>query len=96
MKKKESSSELSSYDGKTVFIKTVTHYYTGKIVSMDDKFITLEKAAWIADTGRLSQMLTDKNVIKECEMYPVDRFISVAIGGIIEITEYPELPTETK
>ena len=89
------SSELSNYVGKIVYIQTVTHYYIGEMVSVDSNFIKLEKAAWVADSGRLSEMMVDVNKINEVEMFPI-KPILVGVGAIVCITEYPTLPTQTK
>lgn len=43
--------------GESYLIKTVTLYYTGRIVAISSREIVLEDAAWIADTGRFSECL---------------------------------------
>ena len=40
--------------GGSIFIRTVTNYYTGRVVGLVDGFVQLADAAWIADTGRFS------------------------------------------
>ena len=50
--------EVSSYDdliGKQFFFRTVTYHMVGKVVKIVGKFAQLEKASWIADSGRFSQ-----------------------------------------
>lgn len=41
--------------GKAYLIRTVTLYYTGRVVNIVGKFVQLEEAAWIADTGRWAE-----------------------------------------
>jgi hypothetical protein len=41
--------------GKSYFIRTVTHYYTGKLSDIVGKFLVLDDCAWIADTGRFME-----------------------------------------
>ena len=80
--------------GKTVFIRTVTMYHTGRVVDMDDKFIVLEDAAWIADTGRFSDALKSGNL---SEVEPVDGLVRVSLGAIVDVFEWShELPREKK
>ena len=76
--------------GKTVFIRTVTMYHTGRVVDMDDKFIVLEDAAWIADTGRFSDALKTG---KLSEVEPVEGLVRVSLGAIVDVFEWKhELP----
>jgi hypothetical protein len=52
--------DISSLDdlvGQKLFIRTVTYHMTGKVVKRMGAFIQLEKAAWIADSGRFSNAL---------------------------------------
>ncbi len=43
--------------GKSYFIRTVTYHLTGRVKEIVGKFIILEEAAWIADSGRFSTAL---------------------------------------
>ena len=80
--------------GKTVFIRTVTMYHTGRVVDMDDKFIVLEDAAWIADTGRFSDALKTG---KLSEVEPVEGLVRVSLGAIVDVFEWKhELPRTQK
>jgi len=62
--------------GKNYFIRTVTMYYTGRLVAVTDHEIAIESAAWIADTGRFMQALQTGN-FEEVEPFPEG---SVLIG----------------
>ena len=55
--------------GNKVFIRTVTFYYTGEIIELTDQDIVLDKAAWIADTGRFHDAL-ETGHLSEVEPYP--------------------------
>jgi len=84
-----------SYEvGKCYFIRGVTLYYTGRLVSVTDEDIVLEDAAWVADSGRFSTAL------KTGELSEVEPFISPVIvprTSICDVTEWPhELPREAK
>ncbi len=44
--------------GSNYFVRTVTDYWLGKLVSVDGPYtITLTEFAWIAGTGRLGEFL---------------------------------------
>lgn len=80
--------------GRKVFIRSITHYYTGRISRIDDTMIELTEAAWIADTGRFSEALKS-GALKEVEPFPST--VAVFRGGIVDLTEWKhDLPRETK
>ena len=71
--------------GKDYFIRTVTHYYTGRLIWVGEKEIVLEDAAWIADTGRFNDFVAGRSV-NEVEPYPSQPVI-IGRGAIIDMTE---------
>jgi len=75
--------QLHFFHGKNVFIKTVTMFYTGKLASENDKFIFIEDAAWIADTGRFYDFLKDGDVN---EVEPFVDPVAINKDSIVEIT----------
>ena len=80
--------------GENVFIMTVTFFYIGKIKSVTDKFITLEKATWIAETGRLTEFLKNGNY-NEGEVLLND--LDINLDSIVASTKYlHSLPTKSK
>lgn len=85
---------LEAYKGKKVFIRTVTHHYTGLLAELDEGFLRLEKAAWIADDGRFADALASGN-LNEVEPYPGDCL--VAVGSIVDVCEWThDLPRTQK
>ena len=72
--------------GDKVFIRTVTLYYTGEIQAIDGTWIHLSMAAWIADTGRFHQFLTEGKC-NEFEGFP--NGTTVPTGSIIDVTPWP-------
>ncbi len=85
--------DITSLIGKKVFIRTVTNYYTGRLISCD-QYLHLEEAAWIADTGRFSDALTSGE-FSEIEPYPGDCWISA--GSIVDVSEWQhDLPRTRK
>ena len=71
--------------GRDYFIRTVTHYYTGRLVWVGDKEIAIEDAAWIADTGRFNEFVAGKTV-NEVEPFPTG-IVILGRGAIIDMSE---------
>ena len=70
--------------GNEYFIRTVTHYFTGRLVWVGEKEIAIEDAAWIADTGRFNEFLAGKTV-KEVEPYQ-EGVVIIGRGAIIDMS----------
>ena len=82
--------------GQAVFIRSVTNYFTGRVVAVDGVFVKLEEAAWLAQTGRYFNYL-QTGVPAEVEPYPDGMAVRVGIGGIIDWCEWPHaLPRSQK
>lgn len=73
--------------GKPYFIRTVTHYFTGRLIWVGDKEICLEDVCWIADTGRFSEFASGKT-INESEPFPKGARVIIGRGSIIDMTEH--------
>lgn len=86
--------DITELTGKKVFVRTVTNYYTGVLVSATGAFLHLEEAAWVADTGRFADALS-KGKLNEVEPYPGDCWVSA--GAVVDISEWKhELPRTQK
>jgi len=80
--------------GKAVLIRTVTHYFTGRIVLVEASEIVLTEAAWIADTGRFHNALRDGSLN---EVEPFVGPVSLNRAAVIDITEWKHpLPKRQK
>lgn len=80
--------------GESIFIRTVTMNMTGRIKAITGKFITLEDAAWIADSGRFYDALT-KGTLSEVEPIPGD--MRVNSDTFVDVFEWRhKLPAEQK
>jgi hypothetical protein len=80
--------------GKSVFVRTVTHYYTGHVVEISEHEIVLVDSAWIADTGRFSAAL-GTGVLSEVE--PFHGPVSVGRGSVVDVSEWTHaLPRSVK
>jgi hypothetical protein len=80
--------------GRAVIIRTVTYHYTGRITEIKDGFVTLEDAAWIADSGRWAAALTTGN-LSEVEPFPGN--VAVSLAAIVDVSPWMhQLPRETR
>jgi hypothetical protein len=71
--------------GDAVFIRTVTNYYTGKIVEvLPFGGYLLTDAAWIADTGRFAALFQTGRP-SEVEPYPDNIGVEVRGGAILDV-----------
>jgi len=85
---------LSEMLGKSVFIRTVTYYYTGRVVNVTPQVVTLEKAAWIADTGRFSEAMESGDF---SEVEPYSGEVNIMIGSIVDYIKWTHpLPLKVK
>lgn len=72
--------------GMDFFIRTVTHYFTGRLVWVGEKEIALEDVCWIADTGRFNEFISGKTY-NETEPFPKGQIVIIGRGSIIDMTE---------
>ena len=88
------ASRITSLIGNNVLVRAVTFYYTGKLAAIEDGFLVLEDAAWIADTGRFSAALA-KGALNEVEPYPDICYVSV--GAVVDVSPWHhDLPRSVK
>jgi len=76
---------LDALVGKNVFVRTVTHHYTGKLEAAADGMLYLSDAAWIADDGRFADCLKN-GTVNEVEPYPGDCYVNA--GSLVDVSEW--------
>lgn len=85
---------LEALIGENVFVRTVTHHYTGRLADLGGGFLRLEEAAWIADDGRFATALAT-GTLNEVEPYPAGCYVSV--GAIVDLCRWNhDLPRTQK
>jgi hypothetical protein len=85
---------IDSLIGQNVIVRTVTYHYTGTLAARRDGYLTLNDAAWIADSGRWSEALRT-GTLSEIEPYPGACYVSEA--AIVDVSLWPHpLPRTTK
>lgn len=72
--------------GTAYLIRTVTHYYTGRVIAVGSQELVLEDAAWIADTGRYHKAL-ETGELNEVE--PIRGTCIVGRGAVVDAVEWP-------
>jgi len=72
--------------GKNYVIRTVTMIQVGKLVDVTEQELVLEGAAWVAETDRYADFLSDGKV-REVEPFPDGRVI-VGRGAVIDACEW--------
>lgn len=89
------SNENSPYVlGEKYFIRTISNYFTGKLVSIHERSLVLSDAAWIPDTGRFSDSLKTGQ-FNEVEPYPGE--VIVNMDAIVDASVFNhELPRQQK
>ena len=93
MSKSDPQPALGLEVGQQVFIRTVTYHYTGRVLDVVGGAVVLEKACWIADSGRYSEFIRSGEP-EESEQYLNAVWISLAT--IVDWTLIAQLPEGTK
>lgn len=68
--------------GKQVYVETVTKYYVGDLVAVTPTELVLERAAWVADTGRFNEFMKT-GVANELE--PCNGPVIVSRGAVVAV-----------
>ncbi len=85
---------IDAYLGGNVFVRTVTHHYTGTLAAADESFLLLDDAAWIADDGRFADALASGQ-LNEVEPYPGACLVSR--GAVLDVSAWDHaLPRSQK
>lgn len=92
----EEKIDIFCYDdfiGHNFFFRTVTYHLIGKVTKRIGRFLQLEKASWVADSGRFM------NAIKEGKLNEVEP-VGIAFVNLESVTDFfpwkHKLPTEQK
>ena len=85
---------LDSLVGTKKLIRTVTYFILGEIVEVEGSFVKVDKASWVADTGRLGEAIK-RGELNEVEF--VGDGVIVNLESAVDILPWAhELPTATK
>ncbi len=92
----EARKEISSYEdliGGKYYFRTVTYHTVGKVKKIVGRFVFLEDASWVADSGRFMNTIKD-GTLNEVE--PVGQAF-VNLETVVDFFEWKhKLPSEQK
>ena len=81
----------TTFAGKNMFVRTVTHYHVGKFDRLETVagtgYLILTDCAWIANTGRLGEALNKADSLTETEPFP-DGEVWINVTAIVDFCEY--------
>lgn len=93
----EETKQKQSYPfkvGDKVYLRTVTYHQVGRVKQIIGKFLMLENASWVADSGRFMNALKDGTL---SEVEPVVDGGGVNIDSIVDFFPWShELPKEQR
>lgn len=81
--------------GENYLFRTVTMIVTGRLLEVYPTELVVEKAAWVADTGRYAKALS-QCTFSEVEIYPQDRQVIVGRQALIDAVIIDTLPDKTE
>jgi hypothetical protein len=80
--------------GEKYIIRTVTYHSVGRLKAVTDSDLVLEKACWVADSGRWSEALRTGNLN---ELEPFTEDVIINRDAIVDATKWIcDLPKEVK
>lgn len=80
--------------GSKVFIRTVTYHHVGEVVGVEDGWLVLDNASWVADSGRFGAALAGEKPLSEVEYVGE---CSVNVSTIVDVFPWlHDLPAESK
>lgn len=85
--------------GQCYLIRTVTCHWVGKLIAVYQNEVVLEKASWVADTGRFHECLRDSmEGLSNAEIEPVFKGnVILGRGSFIDVSEWHhKLPEQVK
>lgn len=93
-----SPSEIPFDVGTAYLFRTIGYHWLGKVASIRGKFLVLEDATWVADTGRYSESLSGKIAeLSSSELEPSPRPVVLNTDHITDAVSWPfQIPKVVK
>lgn len=82
--------------GKPYVIQTVTAFYKGILLHVDDKEFTLDDCSWVPDTGRFNEFVNDDSKVNEEEPFAKETKVYIGRGALICAYRIPSLTRKLK
>lgn len=75
--------------GQKVYVRTVTFYYLGEVVSVDEHELVLKDASWVASTGiREAEFLAGGPSPASSEIEPYQGNLILSRGAVVSISTW--------
>ena len=90
MKPKEENTPVAGTPyvlGRSYFIRTITNYFTGRLIAVYNNELVITSAAWIPDCGRLADFL-NKGTPTECEPFPDAAEVIISKSSVIDCVPF--------
>ena len=71
--------------GNKVLVRTVSYFLIGEIVRIDQGFLMLSEASWVADTGRFHEALQNGTLNEVEPVLTKDGCAEVSLGAIVDV-----------
>jgi hypothetical protein len=82
--------------GRNYFVRTVTDHYVGRCVGLGVHTIVLDRASWVANSGRLSVFMREGRAAEmEVEVFPAAVLVRAPLTGATVLDWPHALFTET-
>lgn len=93
-----SSDDVPFDVGKCYFVRTITYFTVGRVVGVTGKFLIMQEASWVADTGRWGECLAKgASVIREVEPHPAEENVYINLEAVVDVSDWNhDLPKASK
>lgn len=76
--------------GTQYLFRTIGYHWLGKVAAITGKFLTIDEATWVANTGRFSDALNGGiEKLSSAELEPSPRPVVINSDHITDAVEYP-------
>lgn len=90
--------ELPFKIGTAYLFRTIGYHWLGRVKAQCGKFLVLDEATWVADTGRYNEAVQGRIAeLSSSELEPACRDVILNTDHITDATEYPfQIPRGVK
>lgn len=80
--------QTAATPGRKFFIRTVTHYFLGEVVSSSESELVLKDASWVCSTGQRDSEFLAKGLCKDSEIEPFVGELIIGRGAIVNMSDW--------
>lgn len=84
--------------GKAYLFRTIGYHWLGRVIAVNGRWLTIDDASWVADTGRYSEAISGKiGSLSSSELEPSPRPVLLNSDHVTDAVSYPfEIPRSLK